>query len=54
MRQQEINFKCFLCNNNIKYLQEECHSCNHPILWNVDHIELIYQDKYLEIYEVRI
>jgi len=50
MKNQEIIFKCRHCNNNIYYKQHICTNCKEIIDWLG--INLMYEDKYLEIYEV--
>ena len=53
MRQQEVNFKCYDCEHDIKYEQGKCETCHTTLEW-VETVTLDYADKYLEIYTVYV
>jgi hypothetical protein len=53
MRQQEINFKCYNCENDIMFEQTQCRICGVSPDW-YDTARLDYRDKYLEIFTVYV
>lgn len=53
MRHQEINLVCRMCKRGVEYKRyHQCPHCRHVLDWGV--IEMVYDDKYLEIYEVKV
>lgn len=53
MRQQEVTFKCSKCKHDLKFGVTTCYTCG-SYVWMWDKYKRVYQDKYLEIYEIWI
>jgi rRNA maturation protein Nop10 len=52
MKQQEIMFKCQRCEEEVVYGLPNCSTCGGVLHWN--NIRISYEDKYIDIYEVRV
>ena len=51
-RIQEVRFKCFYCGEEIDFDVSPCPHCDTGISW--DGVEIWYQDKYLEIWDIGV